>query len=221
MLIKCENCCKIYNVPDDKWYSLEPHFVKCFACGTVFSTCFESKNYPTEQSENVIPLAEIFTPKEEPDTVKMSDSQNPIFEPVKIKKQIPWQKIITGFFACITTVICVLFLVSVLRLYLFSPVKMSPVIKSNPFTFSKTQFHLTRKNNLFISGRLTNSADNLKQMPFISVLLKNEKNKVLQRQTKSLKKRTLDAKEYVDFNVSVKDIHPDAFKIEILAEENK
>ncbi len=36
MLIKCENCSKVYFVPDDKLESEHPHYFKCVSCGSVF-----------------------------------------------------------------------------------------------------------------------------------------------------------------------------------------
>ena len=218
MLIKCENCSKMYNVPDEKWLNFKPHFFKCSVCGTVFKSPLQSEIIAHENTSKVTPLAEIFTEHpEEKQTV--SNIKTQIFEPVKVKKTLPWSKIILGSCACITTAICLLFMISVIRLYLHHPEEK--LIQNKDFTFTNTHFVVSPKNNLFISGKLVNLTNRDKTMPFILVSLKNNKNKELQRQYKKLKKGKLESNETIDFNIGIENIHPDSFKIEIAAEEHK
>ncbi len=218
MLIKCENCSKTYNVPYDKWCSFRPHFFKCSFCGTVFKSPVQSENFVSENSKKVIPLAEIFTEQPEEEQI-FSETKNHIFEPVKEKKKLPWSKIVISSCACVTTAICLLFMISVVRLYLHQPIK--GIIHHQDFSFSNTNFILSPKNNLFISGQLVNLANKSQKMPFILVSLKNKKNKEVQRQYAKLKKENLEPKEYIDFNIGLENIHPDSFKIELAAEESK
>lgn len=48
MLIKCENCSKVYFVPDDKLESEHPHYFKCVSCGSVFPARLPQESAPEE-----------------------------------------------------------------------------------------------------------------------------------------------------------------------------
>ena len=77
MFIKCENCSKMYNVPDEKWQRKHPHFFKCVSCGAVFAAPEVGVSDTPKQSEKLVlpvnfddtdadthdvtPLHEIFT----------------------------------------------------------------------------------------------------------------------------------------------------------------
>ncbi|MGN1091807.1 MAG: hypothetical protein ACI4RJ_04905 [Alphaproteobacteria bacterium] len=215
MLIKCKNCSKNYDVSEEKLRAVQPRFFKCSACGCMFETGIKNK-----QLQNIMPLAENFT--EQPNTLATSKGVNEnadshIFEPVKIKKQMPWSKIVVGMCACITTVICVLCMITVARLYLIAPAKTP--IQSKDFSFNNTQFYLTDKNNLLIQGNLLNKTKEIKKAPFVLILIKNKKEKELLRQYKSIKRQTLDAQEQIPFYIGVENIPSDSFKVEILTEE--
>ena len=80
---------------------------------------------------------------------------------------------------------------------------------------------VTVKNNLFVAGQLINSTNKKKKTPSVLVLLKNKKDKELQRQYAKIKRATLDSKESLYFNVGVENIPSDTFKVEIVAKESK
>ena len=80
MLIKCENCSVVYEVPDERLAFEHPHFFKCSACGNVFAVPNLAENKEqTEENESlddvfdVIPTEEVEVPEEVPQ-VEQSDA---------------------------------------------------------------------------------------------------------------------------------------------------
>ena len=114
MLIKCENCSVVYEVPDERLALEHPHFFKCSACGSVFAVPAEDKkessedenfseyneNFETsavpqvEQTDAVpMPLSDIFTPQEdESDTQEATEQTEKetdvnLFEPLDVAEE--------------------------------------------------------------------------------------------------------------------------------------
>lgn len=63
MFIKCENCSRMYNVPDEKWQRKHPHFFKCVSCGAVFAAP-EVERGDTQHQSDVPDLLASFDDKD-------------------------------------------------------------------------------------------------------------------------------------------------------------
>ena len=99
MLIKCENCSVVYEVPQERLTSEHPHFLKCSACGAVFEAPVLSDNQdlsapedvipPVEQSDAIpMPLSDIFEANESAEDEEekqetVSEKEVDLFEPLE------------------------------------------------------------------------------------------------------------------------------------------
>ncbi|MBP5535119.1 MAG: zinc-ribbon domain-containing protein [Alphaproteobacteria bacterium] len=65
MLIKCENCSVVYEVPDERLASEQPRFLKCSACGSVFAvpTAVPTKEEKVPEKEKMPSVEEEILPE--------------------------------------------------------------------------------------------------------------------------------------------------------------
>lgn len=92
MLIKCENCSVVYEVPEERLTLEHPHFFKCSACGSVFAVSVEEEKPSLEEKTlpvETLPVEENLPipPVEQSDVVPMHLSD--IFNPVENSVENP------------------------------------------------------------------------------------------------------------------------------------